>query len=171
MKAINTKTKEQFIKVQEVLFAKGWVEEYWSNNIEDYFWSAACIEYNNYFGINDFLMYDKSWYEIISFEEFMEEEGIQDNKEIDDMKPKFEWSTKKNYAMNREEFRETYLEKKWLKTARIDREELSEWKNHIAILNNDVVYINWIWRWIITIDWKEYSKEDIKYSVKPLSSN
>ena len=83
MKAIKTETQEQFDRVLEIFEKKGWVwwREYKPTlfkQIWERFNKNTCIDYKNECWYSDAKFYKEEWYEIISFEDFLKEEGIEE---------------------------------------------------------------------------------------------
>ena len=84
--AIHTKTQQEFNIVLEIFEKKGWEwrdggihtdsMKYWSCYKED-----TCIVYNNHFLYCHICFYEKKWYKIISFQDFLEMEWLWEEKE------------------------------------------------------------------------------------------
>ena len=79
--AIHPKTKAEFKKVLQIFTKKKWVWSsgdkpldyinYWNDDKEE-----TCIEYGNNFSYSRKGWYEENGYKIISFEEFLEMEGL-----------------------------------------------------------------------------------------------
>ena len=81
--AIHTKTKEQLIKVLDIFEKKGW--KWLSGNLPTYnrsIWNNyeenTCIRYEKWFGYCNLKFYKEEGYKIISFEEFLKREGLEE---------------------------------------------------------------------------------------------
>jgi len=77
MRAIHTKTQEEFNKVLEMFEKKWWKWPSWDNptklkGVWESYKEETCIDYENNFRYADRKF--SEWYEIISFEQFLKEE-------------------------------------------------------------------------------------------------
>ena len=83
---IHTKTKEQLIKVLEIFEKKGW--KWWNGDLPTEninVWESFNVTKNTYIGYEDNFGYSNNYeiykylcYKIISFEEFLKREGLED---------------------------------------------------------------------------------------------
>ena len=80
MKAINTKTQEQYNELMRMFEEKWWKWLDWEKPTEKNYFNLykenICIDYKDWFWYADIDFYKEKWNEIISFEEFLELEWI-----------------------------------------------------------------------------------------------
>ena len=78
--AIHTPTKEEFMRTQEIMINKGWrryaIDGILDISAHELEWSKTCIKYNDCITYCDMQYFKRTWYKVITFQKFLELEGI-----------------------------------------------------------------------------------------------